>query len=322
MLADAPTHTSTQLAERYGISQRSVQRIVKAHGVSCLINKPVTVARPGKPAKEAAPISSHIAMVPLAPPPVYFENAVLRVVVADPGVFNIRNLQANQVAHPVQFWLRYPAEPNQRLMVLWPDELTRPGLSRMLAYKSAQGERLASARECQLVEVGNEPAGQFYEQYHLQGRCNAGTHIGLRHGQQLVAIMSFNHGSTCRGSADHVLQRFAVAGSVPGAASRLLAAFRRDHAGSIVSYSDNRYATGGLYSALGFEKTAERGPDYRYWSPAEQRWYAKNQCQKKNLSAWLDKLGMAPTGTEWEMADQLGLLRCYDMGKVTWTLPA
>jgi hypothetical protein len=205
-------------------------------------------------------------------------------------------------------------------LYLWKDELGKPGVQRMLEHRNGTdtSERI-HARECAVEPVDLPTARAFYDTWHLQGAC---THLActlaLTRAGEPVAMMSFGNPKACRGlEVPWLLQRYACVGRVPGAASRLLAAFRRENRGAIVSYSDNRYSpTGGLYRILGFNLHAENIPDYRYWR--DGRWYAKNTKQRKHLIAELG--GCTPEDTEYTMATRAGYKRCYDCGKKTWVL--
>jgi hypothetical protein len=259
-------------------------------------------------------------------PPVYALAGKLAVVVADPAVWDVHSIQATyRVEHAVAVkWFRRQREHldlmGVKMLLLWAEELKSPALAHILRYRLQEGGPRIGARSCEVCQPDGAVAEDFYNRYHLQGSSNSRIHYGLRGPQgDLVAVMAFNSSETCRGApGGWLLQRFATSTVVPGAASRLLAAFRADHPGFVVSYSDERYAPGGaLYSALGFTREAqEPKPDYRYWR--QGIWYAKSAKQRKDL---ILELGTPDAGaTEFEMAAALGYKRCYDLGKVTWTL--
>lgn len=210
-------------------------------------------------------------------------------------------------------------QPKQAIYI-WKDEINFPGIQRMAEHRNGTdpSERI-HARACAVEAVGILEARAFYDIWHLQGSCAQMPYsLGLRHKGILVALMSFRDPKACRGLAvPWMLQRFTSTGRVTGAASRLLAAWRREHPGAVVSYSDNRYSpTGGLYGTLGFTLKFEAQPDYRYWRGG--RWYAKNTKQRKHLIAELG--GCGPQDTEYTMAARAGYRRCYDCGKKTWVL--
>lgn len=210
----------------------------------------------------------------------------------------------------------------QSLLLVWKDELDKPGFINLLLHKTNKHKAVCYARETVVRPVGLSEAVEFYNKYHIQGRMHSGATLGLAYEGRLVACMSFSLGNTCRGDPSaHLLSRFAVAGSVPGAASKLLKHYLRENPGqAVISYSDERYAqSGGLYKRLGFHQVATYKPDYRYWR--DGRWYAKNAKQKKHLCTELLARGDSGAGmTEFEMANKLGYLRCYDCGKISWRL--
>jgi hypothetical protein len=260
-------------------------------------------------------------------PDVYALAGDLAVVVANPEIWNVEAVQARfGVSHAeATRWFQkqrdHLALMGYRMLLLWKNELDGPAVAHILRYRLRVAPGSIGARECEVVVPTPEAANAFYERYHLQGRSNAKIHFGLHRANELVALMSFHDSDVCRGApGGWLLQRFATSVVVPGAASRLLAAFRKQYRGPVVSYSDERYAPGGaVYSKLGFERVQETvKPDYRYWR--DNRWFAKNTKQRKSLIA---ETGNPDDGsTEFEMAAKLGYLRCYDLGKVTWNLAA
>jgi hypothetical protein len=219
------------------------------------------------------------------------------------------------------YWERL--DPAYTPLLVWFDELDHPGLEQMLLHKTGGAARTCAARQCDVIRVPKPEADAFYTAHHLQGLCNGNNTYGLVYNDLLVACMTFNAGSACRGvAAEHLLQRFAVAGSIPGAASKLLTAFQKEHRGAILSYSDGRYAAGSLYETLGFQCVTVNDPDYRYYDPSAKAWFNKSRFQLKHLRPRMEAAGKDWTGlTEWEMAYQLGLHRCYELSKKTWLLP-
>jgi len=207
-------------------------------------------------------------------------------------------------------------------LFLWKDEYAKPCVQTMIAHRNAQNPSVCSARECTIADVPLHEAKAFYDAHHLQGSCGSGATFGLYFNNQLVSCMTFNIPGMCRGlPGHHMLQRFASIGSVPGAASRLLAHYRKTNSGPILSYSDERYAPGGrLYQTLGFTRTEFAGPDYRYWR--DGRWFAKNTKQKSDLrgEAVTRSVDILPSDTEYTLAAKLGYKRVYDLGKITWRL--
>lgn len=150
-------------------------------------------------------------------------------------------------------------------------ELRPATVKHWLLHKLGKSERLCSARQCEIKKVEGKDACAFYDMYHLQGRVG-GEHFGLYFKDRLVACMTFSKIAPSRGQALEAgkvsLVRFALAGSVPGAASRLFKhACQANDYQEVVTFSDNSYASGNIYDTLGFKLDAELPPDYRVWHP-------------------------------------------------------
>lgn len=159
---------------------------------------------------------------------------------------------------------------------------------------------------------------EFFNTNHLQGWVGATRTIGAFDGDTCLAAMSFSPARMGIGAGgDHwELVRFAVASgwSIPGIASRLLRYFRKDYHGSIVSYADARWSTGGIYQTLGFTLTG--------WSPPNY-WYTKRDRRYHRLQFRKDRLisdGYDPTLTERQIMAERGFLRIYDCGSLTFRL--
>jgi hypothetical protein len=217
-------------------------------------------------------------------------------------------------------WFKWAACAAQgiRLITLWETEVTSRVAPFFRNLLGQEGE-VVGARELKLDPgVPHGEATSFYEEHHLQGGCNGTTHVGLRDDtDRLRAVMTFGNAQNCRSSADAtLLQRFATHGRIPGAASRLLT--RAPPGRDIISYSDNRYSNGALYSRLGFELTRSAGPDYSYVKGP--RLIPKASCQRTALIAEATAAQEDTSGSEAALAARLGYLRVWDCGKKTWLL--
>ena len=207
-----------------------------------------------------------------------------------------------------------------KLITLWEDEIS-PRLRGFLRHACGDhaGADKIGARELALIEVEAQEAAGFYEINHLQGGCRGGLTLGLRDNLGgLRACMTFGDPRHNRSKAGGLLlQRFATQGSVPGAASRLLAQAQGHD--EIISYSDNRYSNGSLYRRLGFTLVSDAGPDYSYTKGLKR--FPKNKLQLPVLRRQAADKGLQTLGTEAELAEALGYTRVYDCGKKTWVLP-
>ena len=85
--------------------------------------------------------------------------------------------------------------------------------------------------------------------------------------------------------------------NVVGGASKLLACFRKNHSGSIVSYADRRYSDGRLYEKLGFMNAGVSNPNYWYVKGGEK--LTRYACQKHRLKDVLGD-GFDPNLSEFE----------------------
>jgi len=76
--------------------------------------------------------------------------------------------------------------------------------------------------------------------------------------------MTFSKSNLSRKISSWELNRFCslMNHQIVGGASKLFAAFLREVSPlSVISYSDNRWSSGGVYSALGFEKLTDGTPN-------------------------------------------------------------
>lgn len=313
-----PRHLPTDLIVRGYVEGLSSRRLASLHkctvpGILRVLRREGVYIRP-----QSVRVSQPITL--------YQELSNLLVFVVDQDLHNVGAYMSKGMSHrDATHVLRehQKAQPKSAIYI-WKDEVHKSGLQRLIDHRNGSdpSERI-HARKCQIVDVPLKGAKIFYDTWHLQGSPNYVQHtLALVFDGKPVSMMSFTNPTSCRGlHVPWMLQRFACVGRVPGAASRLLSAFRKHHAGDMVSYSDNRYSPDGhLYGLLGFTLQDEYRPDYRYWREGE--WYAKNTKQRKHLISELRARGegISDGDTEFSMAERLGYKRCYDAGKKSWLL--
>lgn len=126
--------------------------------------------------------------------------------------------------------------------------------------------RRVFARQCTIKPLGAKEANDFLKQNHLQGQAPALVKLGLFFDNQLISIATF--AKSRYGKYDWELIRSAnlLNTQVIGGFSKLLAYFRRNFKGSIVSYCDLDKFTGQQYEKNGFIKIDE-SLSYYYWHP-------------------------------------------------------
>lgn len=195
--------------------------------------------------------------------------------------------------------------------------------ARLRHILGASTERIY-ARDTRVVILSPDESNAFLNRYHIQGTLGSPHRIGLRHKEELVAVMTFGpprqlNGAPNIGVAGHYeMYRFASAKHVVGGASKLFQAFVRvNDPLYISSFCDRRWSEGNVYRELGFTlKNSSR--------PSE--WYVKNgrrfhrwSFQKHILVAQ----GYDPNKTAEETMIERGYHIIYDCGelKFEWVKP-
>lgn len=176
------------------------------------------------------------------------------------------------------------------------------------------------ARKTKVVELDATTSKTFQTKYHLQGSHGARHHYGLELDGEIVCVMTF---SKCRfgNKYDWELVRFVVkeGHNVVGGASKLFKYFTRLHSGTVVSYSDNRFFSGGMYGKLGFEYSHESTPNYHYfmgYNLPSVKMESRNKYQKHKLSKVLESFD--PQMSEKVNMFNNGYDRIWDCGNKVW----
>ena len=177
------------------------------------------------------------------------------------------------------------------------------------------------ARRCAIVSVSNELAREFYELNHIQGWRRTGTHLGLQHSGQLVAVMTFTQNLSERGTnagTTWELARFASIAQVVGGASKLFKALLdATKAAAVVSYSDDRLFTGKMYESIGFNLHSKVSPSYTYWRSGQKTRLHKSHFRHSKLPTLLGS-SYNPAMTERENCEAAGYYQVYDCGLTKW----
>jgi len=210
-------------------------------------------------------------------------------------------------------------EKNIRLIQIFSDEWDNRRQAIEAIIKNALGirqERIG-ARKLSISVV--DDSSDFYDTNHIQGKPRkGGVTYGLWNGDVLYAAMSFNRPYSRRkatGPNQWELTRYATALNVQGGASRLFKHFlKHNDVVGIVSYSDQRFFTGGIYTMLGFAR-GKTTVDYEY-SDKTRRYHKSNF--KKGILRKIYGEAYDDTKTEFQMTDEMGLVRLYNAGRVTW----
>lgn len=157
------------------------------------------------------------------------------------------------------------------------------------------------ARKCQIQEISLDDAQMFCDTNHLQGGVDAKVNIGLNHRGNLVAVMQFGEHLDEGKKYDWELKRFCQLKGfrIIGGAGKMLAWFRKNYAGSIVSYGNRRWTNGFLYKVLGFKFVKNTPPDFKYFKNGSL--ISKNELKIQNF-------------------EKEGYRKLYDCGNQVWEL--
>jgi hypothetical protein len=220
-------------------------------------------------------------------------------------------------------------EKGIRLITIFESEwLEKEGAVKAYIRAILGGNRIKiNARACTVSSVSLNAVRGFLEEHHLQG-ASGGIAYALTEptiGIVAVAVFARPNASRARSGASgdtYELSRYCVKGgcSVRGGLGKLIAAFKREHTEikTLISYSDNRWSSGNLYTTLGFIKQAEGKPSYWYFKqhtqgPLEHRYrWRKSEAAK----VW----GSGPGDTEWDIMRRAGYDRIWDCGSARWVL--
>ena len=163
----------------------------------------------------------------------------------------------------------------------------------------------------------NNEYKEFLSKYHLQGHVGASVKLGLYSKTgNLVSTMGF----VSRGNKTYELNRFCLPYNirVVGAANKLFkhSLDKLTDADKIISFSDNRWSAGNIYTKLGFVADKHINPDYHYFQLDDELLHKSNF----RIDAIKSKLGpMLPNETEYQAMLRFKYHRIWDCGKVRWT---
>lgn len=192
----------------------------------------------------------------------------------------------------------------------------RTQISGFLKSTLGLNERTVYARKC---EIDGSEQRTFHDDNHIQG-YGRGTikYFNLIHEGEMVASMTAaRHHRQNASRSEIVLNRlcFLNGMTVVGGASKLFKRFKawaKDEGyDNIVSWSDNAWTQGGIYSTLGFDLDNEYGPDYFYWDE-RGKGYKSKQSQQKSATGCPKDI----TERDWCFAQRL--FRIWDCGKKRW----
>ncbi len=205
-----------------------------------------------------------------------------------------------------------------RLVQIWEDvwkerqESVTNHLRSLLGVNSA--ERF-DARKCIVKPLTHTEAAAFLEKHHIQGEVRASTHLGLYATGHLVAVCSF----TRRTEEVHELVRFATVGRVRGGFSKLVKAYQRIHPTTkLESFAALDTSVGHLYYSTGWKCVKELPPEYTYVrNNRREHKFKFRKARFRDDNSLVHREGL----TELQLAALNGIERCWDSGKLKFSLP-
>lgn len=215
-------------------------------------------------------------------------------------------------------------EQGYRYIQVWEDDWTYRNDKVKRFLKNALGLNIGriGARKTTYREITQEEFDTFMNANHMQGTTKSKYRLGLFCDGDLVSAMGFREIASNVREMYHTgkgidLVRFANT-NVTGAFTKLLSTFLKLHQYNyILSYADLEIVSPfkNVYSSNGFSVVKEIKEDYRYYNGKSKIREHKFNWRKDAFA----KLGMDITGkTEFQLADDRGMLRCYDSGKILY----
>jgi hypothetical protein len=178
---------------------------------------------------------------------------------------------------------------------------------------------VVQARKCQVALVDVNTANEFMNKHHIQGAPPPFKYaFGLIHEGTLLGIMTGGKHHRQGHKDALVLSRlcFAPQVHVTGGSVRLFKKLcdqgRVDGYKKIITWSDNRWTEGEVYSRFGMTVVSKIPPDYSYIKTTKPGKRFSKQSQQKRLT------GCPPEITEREWAHQHGFSRIWDCGHQRW----
>jgi len=190
-----------------------------------------------------------------------------------------------------------------------------------IKFKAGKTKRVF-ARNTTASRVEQQVAEAMLDELHLQGSAKGCASYGLFKGGELLGVASFSQATSERGNKNRLrweLRRLVFNCHVVGGASKLLKTFLRDHpeVTSLISYSDTRWFTGGVYIALGFEHVKDCPLDYAYTRGG----YIFHKSQfKHSVMKHKQNFNYDPNLSEVQNCHANGYFRIWDCGKKKWEL--
>lgn len=148
-------------------------------------------------------------------------------------------------------------------------------------------------RATKAVNLTYKEAAEFANANHIQGAATGVSYIGLvanLAGKDRVVALGIFGKPRFNKNYDWELIRFCALRTcqVVGGLSKVVAAFGKEHKGTLLSYADRNYSSGGSYKTSGWDYLGNSEPSFT-WYHKDGRSVSRYQAQKQNMPKFLDK---------------------------------
>lgn len=188
----------------------------------------------------------------------------------------------------------------------------------MILHRLHKSPIKIAARKLQVCEIAKSTATKFMEDNHINGHANFKFAYGLIDlNGELQACATFAKDRFSHESKKIELIRFCtkINTSVVGGLSKILNFFDLKNENTILkTFCDLRFGDGAGYLASGWEYVKTTPPGYWYFNRQKEVFHRLNFTRMKLINI----LGDGASGTEWELAQQLGLNRFWDCGHLVF----
>lgn len=189
------------------------------------------------------------------------------------------------------------------------------------------------ARNTEVKSMSKQVGREFLVKYHLDNDSNQSLYYyGLfsKKDNSLLSVMSFGRMRGQNSNYDkpdyYELVRFATIPNVKiiGGASKLLKKFEKEfNPHFILSYSDNDYFSGDVYSKLGFNFEKYTVPDYYWFTSTGNEYLPRWKCQLRILSEkypdlYNQSVNEGVSNKEDYIMTSLKYLKVYRTGQSAW----
>lgn len=180
-------------------------------------------------------------------------------------------------------------------------------------------EQRIYGRQCDVQEITNKQCKTFCEAYHIQGGTSFKHCFGLYHKKELVAVLGLSKHHRSNDTNKIILNRLCFKHGIQiiGGASKIFYQAKEwatnNGYNGIISWSDNRWSQGNIYTRLGFVLDGDIPPDYSYVNcySAKKHRTKKQSVKKKDIQC-----PSGETESKWMLKN--GFARIWDCGKKRW----